>query len=252
MSIRVRMSFGDIVKPASHFPNAVIDSRRRRRVAGAEGQDRAGSSQDGATGASLFEEKARKGKGKGKGSAGARPGKLTAAQLRELEAQKEREAAQSYARVRDLWPRMLAGDEDADREWMYEAEMLIESFRETRALFLTTRVCISALVCGTRADEFRSTSGTAVCSQNLAGRNKIRRRTKRTWRPGFSSILVSHTLIRKALGNANSCLEGRETAVKKSKAENGQELDSFRTILFDDWLRLFMQVSRFPWVMTLC
>ena len=42
--------------------------------------------------------------------------------------------------MKDLWGRMLAGDEEADREWMHEAEMLVEQFRETRALFLTSRV----------------------------------------------------------------------------------------------------------------
>ena len=36
---------------------------------------------------------------------------------------------------------MLAGEEAAVGEWMHEAEMLVESFRETRALFLTSRVC---------------------------------------------------------------------------------------------------------------
>jgi hypothetical protein len=38
-------------------------------------------------------------------------------------------------------------------------------------------------------------------------------------------------------------LPGRETMVKKSKADGEKGLDAFRTIVFDEWLRLFMQVS---------
>ena len=63
-----------------------------------------------------------------------------------LEAQKEREASQSWHRVQDLWPRMLANDDEAVREWLVEAEKLVESFRETRALFLTSRVRVPLVV----------------------------------------------------------------------------------------------------------
>lgn len=122
----------------------VIDSRRRSKQA-KQGQDADGSS-EAMPGSSLFEERGRSGKEK-HGKASARPGKLTTAQLRELEAKKEQEAAQSFARVKDLWERMLIGDEEADREWMHEAEMLVESFRETRALFLTTRVSVVPWSC---------------------------------------------------------------------------------------------------------
>ncbi len=34
---------------------------------------------------------------------------------------------------------MLANEAEATREWLVEAEKLVESFRETRALFLTSR-----------------------------------------------------------------------------------------------------------------
>lgn len=90
--------------------------------------------------ASLFEEgKARGTPAKGK-SKPTNPNKLTPAQLRDLEVQKEREAAQQWKRVQELWPRMLAGEEEPLREWLIEAEKLVEAFRETRALFLTSRV----------------------------------------------------------------------------------------------------------------
>lgn len=76
-------------------------------------------------------------------------GRLTHAQLRELETEKERELVRGYRRVCELWGRMLKGasdsgdegDQEAVREWMVEAEKMVETFRETRNLFLTSRVC---------------------------------------------------------------------------------------------------------------
>jgi general transcription factor 3C polypeptide 3 (transcription factor C subunit 4) len=81
-------------------------------------------------------------------SAATRPGRLTHAQLRELEAAKEREVMRGYKRVCELWGRMLKGasgsvgeeDQEGVREWMVEAEKMVETFRETRNLFLTSRV----------------------------------------------------------------------------------------------------------------
>ena len=124
------------------LPTAVIDSRKRRNA------PRDGTADAGETGsASLFEEgKVRAQKGKGPSAKSNNPNKLTAAQLRELEAQKEREASQSWHRVQDLWPRMLANDVEAVREWLVEAEKLVESFRETRALFLTSRVRVPPVI----------------------------------------------------------------------------------------------------------
>ncbi len=98
-----------------------------------------------ASGTSLFEEKSRLGKEK-MSRPGSKAGKLTLPQLRELEASKEKDAVLSYGRVKELWARMLAGDMQADREWMHESESLVESFRETRALFLTTRVSTSGRI----------------------------------------------------------------------------------------------------------
>jgi general transcription factor 3C polypeptide 3 (transcription factor C subunit 4) len=54
-----------------------------------------------------------------------------------------------YKRVEELWSRMLDdtdhGRLEAEREWMFEAEKLVEMFRETRMLFLATRVCLQNL-----------------------------------------------------------------------------------------------------------
>ncbi|CDO69335.1 hypothetical protein BN946_scf184746.g16 [Trametes cinnabarina] len=113
----------------------VIDSRKRR--AHREGTTDATAGDPGS--ASLFEEsKVRGAKAKSTPAKG-NQNRLTVAQLRELEAQKEREAVQSWHRVQELWPRMLASEDEAMREWLVEAEKLVESFRETRALFLTSR-----------------------------------------------------------------------------------------------------------------
>lgn len=66
---------------------------------------------------------------------------LTHAQLRALEVQKEKEVVKGYCRLKELWSGMLAGEEESEREWLVEAEKLIDMFRETRNLFMTTRVC---------------------------------------------------------------------------------------------------------------
>ena len=42
--------------------------------------------------------------------------------------------------MQELWPGMLAGDFEAEKEWLIESEKLVETFRETRNLFLTSRV----------------------------------------------------------------------------------------------------------------
>ncbi|TFY64254.1 hypothetical protein EVJ58_g2743 [Rhodofomes roseus] len=178
----------------------VMDSRRRR--------PRQGTADDGTEDAnttSLFEERARfKGK-----SAAAKANKLSAAQLRELEAQKEREVDQSFRRVKELWPRMLAGEEEAEREWLVEAEKLIESFRETRNLFQTSR------------------------HQGFRGMfpRSSRRQTAEASEENMASRLQLEL--------------GRDTIARKSKGDglNSGGVDAFRTVSFDEWLRLFLHYT---------
>ena len=67
--------------------------------------------------------------------------RLTPAQLRELETEKEKEVIKGYRRLKEIWSGMLAGEKDSEREWLVEAEKLIDMFRETRNLFVTSRVC---------------------------------------------------------------------------------------------------------------
>ena len=154
-----------------------MDSRRRR--------PRQGNAEDGTEDTnktSLFEEKARV---KGK-SVSVKANKLSVAQLRELEAQKEKEAVQGFRRIQELWPRMLSGDEEAEREWLVEAEKLIESFRETRNLFQTSRVSARGS-CDIVGPEqwWSSTKDSVVCFPE-ARESRQPKLVKRAWRLAFS------------------------------------------------------------------
>lgn len=42
--------------------------------------------------------------------------------------------------MKEIWAGMLAQETEAEREWLLEAEKLVDMFRETRNLFLTSRV----------------------------------------------------------------------------------------------------------------
>ena len=144
-------------------PSVVIDSRKKRPK-DATIQIQGNQPSEDLSSTSLFEEKSSifgsSGSGaKSKSSSGganSRPGRLTHAQLRELEAAKEREVIRGYKRVCELWGRMLNSisgsgeadqDQEAVREWMVEAEKMVEAFRETRNLFLTSRVGHSVFLC---------------------------------------------------------------------------------------------------------
>ncbi|KAH9921621.1 TPR-like protein [Fomitopsis serialis] len=177
----------------------VMDSRRRRpRQGTADGTDDANTT-------SLFEEKARV---KGK-LASAKANKLSAAQLRELEVQKEREVTQGFRRVKELWPRMLAGEEEAEREWLVEAEKLIESFRETRNLFQTSR--------------------------HQGFRGMFPRSSRRQTAEASEESMASRLQLEL----------GRDTIARKARGDgiNTGGLDTFRTISFDEWLRLFLHYT---------
>ena len=67
-------------------------------------------------------------------------------QLRELEAEKEKEVMKGYRRLKEIWPGILAGEMNSESEWLVEAEKLIDMFRETRNLFVTSRVCCIFMV----------------------------------------------------------------------------------------------------------
>lgn len=111
----------------------VIDSRKKRGKSNAANQteDAANPSNT-----SLFSEDKATQKSKARTS----QNRLNHAQLRELEVQKEKEVVRGHRRLKELWSGMLAGEKEPEREWLVEAEKLIDMFRETRNLFLTSRV----------------------------------------------------------------------------------------------------------------
>jgi len=69
---------------------------------------------------------------------GYKPSKSSGPATRELEVEKE--VLKGCQRVVDLTPAMKTGNEVAVKECLLETEKLIETFRETRRLFLSTRV----------------------------------------------------------------------------------------------------------------
>ena len=110
----------------------MIDSRKKRGKGNTTTQaDDAGDSMN----TSLFaEDKTTKTK------ANVTRPRLTHAQLRELEVEKEKEVVRGYRRQKELWPAVVANDPEAERVWLVEAEKLVDMFCETRNLFLTSRV----------------------------------------------------------------------------------------------------------------
>ena len=56
---------------------------------------------------------------------------MSTAQLIKLENERKEEALAWYKRVRDLWPAMMNGQPEAEREWLVEGEKLVEMFRST-------------------------------------------------------------------------------------------------------------------------
>jgi general transcription factor 3C polypeptide 3 (transcription factor C subunit 4) len=79
------------------------------------------------------------------------PKKPTPDQLRALEAEQEKETLRGYARAQQLWIRVVAEPPEQDqreveREWFFEVERLVESFRETRRLFQTSKVIFGGFI----------------------------------------------------------------------------------------------------------
>ncbi|KAG0701633.1 hypothetical protein DFH29DRAFT_806009 [Suillus ampliporus] len=180
----------------------VIDSRKRRTH-----QPEATPAPDSVPqpqGASLFEEKSRT---KAKTPA---PGKsrLTLPELKSLEEQREREVMLGYNRVEELWPRMLHEDVEAEREWMLEAEKLVEMFRETRNLFLTTRDYDFKGMFPKRKTQRRDDAD----EDRMASRLELNERDKHTRRT-------------------------------KDDGQASEKVDSFRGVTFASWLRIFMQYA---------
>lgn len=136
----------------------VIDARKRR-PGQPEGTALPGASSSSQAGASLFDEKSH---ARSKGRAATKNGRLTLADLKALEDQREKEVLLGYKRIEELWLSVLGAERNDEvvREWMLEAEKLVEMFRETRNLFLTSRVrvvspCIPYWLIAWQHNDFR-------------------------------------------------------------------------------------------------
>ncbi|KZP20521.1 TPR-like protein [Athelia psychrophila] len=195
----------------------VIDARAKSRSGGREQTEQpeqpAGGSN--APRASLFEESTRAGAADKRAKTGKTP-KLTAAQLKELEDQKESEVAKGWKRILELWPAMLGQDgasggaerEAAEREWMMEAEKLVEMFRETRVLFLAGKT------------SFRG----VIQRKNLAKGNT----------PADEQRMASRLEL---LEQTNSAQKGKDGQQKTAN------VTVFRGLFFDEWMKLFIQYT---------
>ncbi|KAK2462196.1 hypothetical protein APHAL10511_005784 [Amanita phalloides] len=195
----------------------VIDSRKKRP------RDAASTATPGpstiAAPTSLFQEDRTAARTKSTTGTSARPqNRLTHAQLRELEVEKEREAIRGWARVQDLWAAMLASTQEEEatqeeREWLMEAEKLVETFRETRNLFLTSRNL-----------PFRG-----MFPRSKAARQQLAEAEREADEERMASRLhldLEHDSMTRRAG--------------KSKIVGVQV---FRGVNFDDWLRLFIQYA---------
>lgn len=123
----------------------VIDARKKRPKDPNQQDDSSMADHS----ASLFvEQKPAKSKSSSKAQ-----NRLTQAQLKELEAQREKEVLRGYRRLKELWPVVLGdgeGQKEAETEWIMEAEKITDTFRETRNLFMTTRVSFPVSIYGRR------------------------------------------------------------------------------------------------------
>ncbi|KXN83202.1 Transcription factor tau subunit sfc4 [Leucoagaricus sp. SymC.cos] len=182
----------------------VIDSRKRRGKGDSSGQP---ENQNNVPSTSLFEERAQP-----RTKPQPRTPRLSHAQLQELETQKEKEVIKGYERVQELWSAMLTGEEEAEKEWLTEAEKLVETFRETRNLFLTSR-----------SHPFRG----------MFPRKRMKQQQVEA--EADEDRMASRLQLD---------LERDDLAKRATKrGEKSGAVEVFRGVSFDNWLRIFMQYS---------
>ncbi|PBK91165.1 TPR-like protein [Armillaria gallica] len=177
----------------------VIDSRKKRP------KDKTATQAEDPATASLFPEERTQPRTKPAVKA---QNRLTHAQFRELEVEKEKEIVRGYRRLQEVWAKMMEANEVAEREWMVEAEKMVETFRETRNLFMTSR--------------------------NNGFRGMFPRRPKKQRdHEEDEDRMVSRLHLD---------LENDSMSEKASRSDKKDEkIDIFRGVSFDDWLRVFMQ-----------
>ncbi|KIY61656.1 TPR-like protein [Cylindrobasidium torrendii FP15055 ss-10] len=177
----------------------VIDSRKK----GPRKKNAAGDS-DANPGGSLFAEDKPAGKVKQKPQ-----NRLSPMQLRQLETEREAEMVREHRRLKELWPAMAEGNEAAYNEWMLKAHQMIETFRETRNLFMT---------------------GKHAQYRGMHPGKKPKRK------PVDQEADEDRMAARLHLEMENENQKRRE---KTEKNQNGH-VDNFRNVKFADWLRIIL------------
>ncbi|KAH6893966.1 hypothetical protein BKA70DRAFT_1160794 [Coprinopsis sp. MPI-PUGE-AT-0042] len=200
----------------------VIDARKRRKMGLGPHSQRPSEAPSDEQSTSLFAESsasASTSKTKASTSAARAQNRLTHAQVRELEAEKEREVGRGFKKLKELWPALLQceGGEEEERLWMLEAEKLVDMFRETRNLFLTSR-----------SNPFRG----------MFPRSRKRRQKPEETEADEDRMMsrLQLDLERDSLARSNSKAKQQTTG----KGAGGS-VDVFRGVSFDDWLKMIMQ-----------
>ena len=153
---------------------------------------------------------------------------------RELEVEKEKEVLKGYRRVMDLTPAMKTGNEVAVKEWLLEAEKLIETFRETRRLFLSTRVSDLPFVSWQLSLCRISLLDSKGCSKPNATPKRMKTIWRRDYRLRWVSLSARHR-------SPPTSVPDREKGAGSRRTQN--LVDVFRGVSFDDWLQLTMEVT---------
>ncbi|KAK7046123.1 transcription factor TFIIIC subunit tfc4 [Paramarasmius palmivorus] len=212
----------------------VIESRKRRRGKQAGGSSATTEATPAPASNSLFFEER-------SGTSGAKTkvkdhSRLTPAQLRELEAEKEKEVIKGYQRLTEIWDKMIQEREAAaarrtrpdvgpdgrlnwimldeadeeegpfEKEWMAETEKLVETFRETRNLFTASRNSFRGMFPKAKSNKKRPQKDQEAAEDRMASRLQLD-------------------------------LEN-ETSKKGPRLEGVTE---FRGVSFTDWMKVFMQ-----------
>lgn len=131
-----------LLRKVLHFLTSlsVIDARKRAKLGKANGSQypvvASTSSVDQSLSQSLFDERAASPKKAAKPTAP----RLSAAEVKALEQERQAKIDASYEMCKRLHDKMMDRDYEAESEWLIEAEKLVEHFRETRQLFITAKV----------------------------------------------------------------------------------------------------------------
>lgn len=181
----------------------VIDSRRRGGASQSSGADVSEAAQG-----SLFQERAKGGRTKE-----FEKRKFTNEQLLAMEREREKEVLRGYARVKELSPVIALKDgsavqHEAEREWLFEVEKLIETFRETRRLFQSNRTPYRGM------------------HPNIGQKKTVEDQ---------ADDMASRIQLDMAYDSLS-----KQSKISRSKAP---VLTVFRGISFDDWLSLFFQYA---------